>query len=828
MDFRLSYEWLKEFVDVRLSPEELAERLSLHSVSVERIRRMDEGLDPKVVVGRVERIETHPNTDKLRIAYVVVRPSVSEISNLKSHIRVVCGGTNLREGMLVAYAPAGTRVQWHGEGDVVVLQPTEIRGVRSEGMICAASEIGLREYFAEGAYEILDCSFLAQRDVGKPLSAALGLDDVILDCEITTNRPDLMCVEELAREVAAITSSKLRGPKEATRARSASGVPSIRVRIDDRKGCPRYGTVVVDGVRVASSPWWVQRRLLAVGLRPINNVVDATNYVMLELGQPLHAFDAAKLQDGGILVRRARTGEFIAALDGERRTLTPDVLVIADAERPIAIAGVIGGQESGVTDATTRVVLECANFNPMVIRRGARALGIRTDASVRFEKGLQSEAIDAVLPRAVEFLCALAGGVAGKSAITGHRARPMRPIAFRPTDTAARIGVPITPAVMRRTFTALGCRIAGTGPTWRVTPPWWRRGDLEQSHDLVEEVARVHGYHALPSVLPTGTLPAAVRLPEPPVTAFGWEDRTRALLAGMGSTEFLTSSLIAWSAIDATGYTREQCVAIENPLSEELAYLRPAMLPAVLPAIAANQEHTPRGIVFELGNVYIPNFKSSRKRDAGLPREETRLLVASYGRLVSGDHVMQLKGIVERLLDRLGVRNAEFRRSESCVLPSGVCVWHPGRTMDVVVGETLVGVLGEVHPAVVEQFRIDARVAAAELDFAPMLAVCGVHPFIAAPSVFPAVKRDLAFTVDRKTAYAGITAVLEALDPLLTGFALFDTFEGGGVPMGKKSLAFHLTFSASDRTLATVEVDAIQARLAKVLGERFGAEVRAP
>ncbi len=870
MDFRLSYNWLKEFVDIRLPPEALADLLSLHSVSVERMQRMDEGLDPRVVVGRVEKIEAHPNADRLKIVHVSTNSSL--ITHHSSLHRVVCGGTNLREGMLVAFAPPGAKVRWHGQGELVELKPTEIRGVRSDGMICAASEIGLGSYFSqETEREILDLSAVWSgvngqvSDVGQRLAAALGLDDAVFDVEVTTNRPDLMSVEELAREVAAITGSKLRSPTVAATFRSSRGglkaSATLRIHIDDRSACPRYGAVVIDGVKVAPSPWWMQRRLLAAGLRPINNVVDVTNYVMLELGQPLHSFDANRLhrrnnesgiKDQGtidIVVRRAKVGESLQALDGNTYALTSDVLVIADAERSIAIAGVVGGKETGVTEATTRVILECANFAPAVVRAGARAVGVRTESSIRFEKGLQPEAIEAVPPRAVELLVQLTGGTAGKPTIVGAKPKPMRPIAFRLAEASARIGVAIAPAMAQRTLTALGCKVQKkTSGVFFVTPPWWRRGDLEEPHDLVEEVARVYGYHRLPSVLPSGVLPASVLPPRPPETMFGKEDHVRTVLAGAGATEVMTYSLTSREAIERCGYAIDSALALENPLSEEFAYLRPSVLPTILPTIAANQEHHPKGLVFELGNVYIPaagrptptlspsrgegeNKRGWGSKTAVLPREELRLLVAAYGRMVSGGHVMQLKGVVEHLFDRLGIIDVEFRESDwsgvRCQV-SGVptCLWHPSRTMDVIVGGVLVGVLGEVHPSIVEQFGISARVAAADLDLAPILAASGRHPSPEPPPAFPSVKRDLAIAVDRRTPYADIAAVLGSFDPLLMESELFDQYEGAGVAMGKKSLAFHLTYQLPDRTLTVAEVDVVQTRLVAALRQRFGAEVR--
>jgi phenylalanyl-tRNA synthetase beta chain len=528
-------------------------------------------------------------------------------------------------------------------------------------------------------------------------------------------------------------------------------------------------------------------------------------------------------------------GERITTLDGVDHPLPETALVIADVARPIAIAGVMDGQESGVTATTTSVVLECANFDPMVIRSGARALNLRTEASVRFEKGLPPALVDHVIGRAACLITEIAGGTASRPVVVGSA--PSRPTAvtFDPRAAAEAIGVPIAPRESRRILVALGCGIAGSSSRWRVTPPWWRQGDLEAPHDLTEEVARIHGYHTLPSVLPAGPLPVSARPPEPAVTMFGWEDRCRTVLAGAGATEVMPYTLTSREIIERCGFSVDQCVVLENPLSEEFALLRPSLIPTLLPIIAQNQEHSPKGALFEIGNIFIPSSpSSSRAKRSGaerspspeLPREESRLLVSTYGRMVSGGHVTHLKGIIEHLLDRLGIPGASFRRAESCILPSGVCLWHPGRTMDLIVDEVLIGTIGEVHPEIVARFAIDQRVAVAELDLAPLLARCRTVRSITALPTFPPIKRDLAFTVDRMTPYADVAAVLDACDSLLTAFELFDTFEGAGVAMGKKSIAFHCTWTASDRTLTTAEVDTLEQRLIVKLRERFGAEVR--
>ncbi|MBI4433615.1 phenylalanine--tRNA ligase subunit beta [Candidatus Uhrbacteria bacterium] len=849
MDLQVSYNWLREFVDVELPPEELADQLALHSVSVERLHRLDEHL-ARIVVGRVVRLEAHPHADKLRIAHVALRETVRAGGRMTTAqiVPVVCGGVNLREGMLIAYAKSGARVRWHGQGELVTLAPTDIRGVRSDGMICAASEMGLGAWFPEGEREILDCTFLeAERPsssgalVGALLASALGLDDVVFDVEITTNRPDLLGVEGLAREVAVITGSRLRAPRTRPGRTDRTAGATLGVRVEDRVGCPRYGAVRISGVTVAASPWWLRRRLLVSGISPIANVVDVTNYAMLAYGQPMHAFDAATLRRAPrmgkndrveIIVRRARSGEQLLALDARTYALTPEDLIIADAERPIALAGIMGGAETGVTAATTDVVLECAVFDATCIRATSRRLALRTDAVARFEKRLPPALVDAVRDRAAELLMEIAGGTVEARTIVGAAVPRVAPIAFRPTMATAAIGVPITPAAMRRTLTALGCAVRTRGATWQVVPPWWRTGDLAGAHDLVEEVARCYGYHRVPARLPSGSLPAGVLPPQSPRTEYDVEYRAKTVLADIGATEIATYALTSTAAVERCGFLLSQCVQLENPLSEEFIVLRPSLIPTTLPVIAANAAAIPKALLFELANIYIPQGDIAPMRRArtavhgrGLPREEARLLIAAYDRRSSGDLVFQVKGMVEHLVAQLGVSGMVFAPAAACVLPSGVCLWHPGRSMDVVIGDVLAGTMGEIHPVVLESLGIAPRVAIADLDWAVLRTHSGTSMPLLAPSAFPSVKRDIAMVLDRRTPYGDVIAAIASAHPLLSACVGFDAYEGHGVAEGMKNLAFHLNFAA-DRTLTAEEVDAAVGTIVACLQSRFGALLR--
>ncbi|MDO8425209.1 MAG: phenylalanine--tRNA ligase subunit beta [bacterium] len=848
MDFKLSYHWLREFVDTDLAPQELAEQLSLHSMSVERVHRMDEGLDPKVVVARVEKIEPHPNADKLRIATVAVRSAKSKKQGMGA-VRVVCGGVNLREGMLVAFAPVGATVRWHGEGDPIVLAPATIRGEQSEGMICAASEIGLGAYFVEGEREILDLSdVLLDTTVGMSLAKALELDDVVLDVEVTTNRPDCMSVMGMAREVAAITGARVRAASRQLPASSpkrskmsmqrAAGSLQLLVRVSEPKLCPMYSGTVISGVTVGPSPWWMQRRLLAGGIRPINNVVDVTNYVLLEMGQPLHAFDANTLQEGTIVVRSAKKGEEVAALDGKTYALTPEMLVIADAHVPIAIAGVIGGAGSAVTAQTASVVLEAATFDPISVRKTWRTLDVRTESSLRYEKGVPVESVPSARLRAVALLCAVAGGVEAGAPITrGKMPPPLRAVAVDLVRASEAIGIPLTAPRAKRVLTALGFRVAGASRTaLRVTPPWWRRGDVEREHDVVEELARMAGYHALPSVLPEGALPAAAYPTMPPASMFHWEDRARDALAGVGAVEVMAFSMTSAATLAKCGFSATDAVALENPLTDELTHLRPSLVPALLEIVARNQGEIPEGLLFEMGNAWDEKQgtgnKEQGRRKSGLPPESMRLTIARYGNeQSSGELVRELRGAVDHLLVTLGVQQVNSSpsprpRGEGEQKGEG-WLWHPGRNAQLMVDNVPIATLGELHPTVARAFGIEHRVVVADIDWAVLLPLLGKRGAPASPPEYPAVKRDIAFVVARMTPYADLITFFASADPLLESATLFDAYEGKGIPAGKKSLAFHLAYRASNRTLTAEEVETSNQKIIATLQERFSATMRA-
>ncbi len=817
MIFFASYNWLKEYVRLRLPPEEFAARLSLSGPSVERSHRLGENLD-KIVVGEVLKLEPHPRADKLRVAETRIGRQI---------VKIVCGGANLQEGMLAAVALPGARVRWHGQGDLVELRPTEIRGVKSWGMICSSQEIGLASYFPATEAEILDLtailapSALGQprgQEVGRPLLEALGLADVVFEIEVTTNRPDAFSMVGLAREASAILNvpflwkpTKPRAQMSGQAIRYPNACP-LDLRIQAPKLCPRYQAVLLETIKIRPSPWWLQKRLLAAGIRPISNIVDITNYVMLELGQPLHAFDADRLSRSGstikIQVRTAVQGEKFQALDGQTYKLDPNMLVIADAARPIALAGVMGGQESGVSQETTRVIFESANFDPVSVRRTARNLNLHSDSSFRFEKGLSVESTAPAISRAVELAIQIAEA-RPLTPLLDRRAAAYQPRKFAWDPEASRqlIGVPIPVSRMEKMLASLGFQVKKRGKKYQVIVPYWRDHDLESSHDFAEEIARLHGYHQLPAVLPEGALP----LPEESKELMA-EERLREFFCGAGLTEVYSYSFISEKLLAQTQASQMPHLRVQNPLSSDLAIMRPWLTPSHLEIISENEAEFPEAGIFEVAKVYWPRVND-------LPEEIVLAGGAISGSSPTGELFFQAKGLLEALAKNWSVDLIWERGSKIKTF------LHPGRSAHLLSGGREIGLVGEIHPAVAENFKLGRPVVVFSFEIASFLKAVRGWTYQPQP-VFPSARRDISFVVPKQTTYAEIIRVMKGASPLPLEFELFDIYEGQGIEPGKKSLAFHLVFSLPDRTLKNEEVEAAFDRLVRVLTSRLKAEVR--
>ncbi len=799
MNLLVSYDWLRSYVALRETPEVFGARLSLSGPGVERIHSLKEAFQ-HITVGHVLKMEVHPHADKLHLVTVDLGTR---------HLKLVCGGSNVQVDQWVVVAEVGAKVRWHGEGDFVTLAPAEIRGVKSEGMICAANEIGLFDAFPHAEKEILDLGQAlpdAKLRAGLNVGDLLGLSsDAILDIEVTSNRPDAMNMVGIAREAAAVLNRPLLW-KPAPKIKAPIGKP-YPVTVRAKKVCPRFTAIKIEGVKVGASPWWMKRRLIAAGVRPINVLVDITNYVMLELGQPMHVYDAKKLAGEKLDVRFAKAGEALAALDGKTYSLGETMLVIADAEKPVGVAGVMGGEATGVTSDTETIVFEAANFDPVSVRRTARALNLYSDAQLRFEKGLSVEGPTDALARAVELCLSLAGGTI-VSSVTDIREAPYRAAKYTIglPDFSALIGVPLQKTQILETLKRLGFGVKIVGKKLTATVPWWRDHDISAGCDLVEEVARVVGYAQIPAIFPAG-LPTRAVDPE-----LIWEDRLKTVAKGAGFTELYSYSFVSRELMTKAGYDPEKMLRVQNALTSDFVCMRTTLLPSLLQTVEENQDRFSTQRLFEIAHVYYPKANS-------LPEERLELGAAVFG---VKDAWREAKGFVEHALDACGidVKEVDWRALTDDAF------WHPGRTVQAYFSGTLLATVGELHPLIAERFKLNDRVALIDLPIHTLLKfVTDAKRYTPIPA-YPEAKRDLAFVIDRDVTVQILSAEMKKVSSLLTDVQWFDTYRGEHVEKGKKSVALHLVFGAADRTLETKEVDEAMALIQVQLEKTFGIVVR--
>ncbi len=800
MNLTFSYNWLKEYVDYHGKPEELARLLSLSGVNVEKMDDLSRRWE-NIVVAKIEKISRHPGADKL---------SLVDLNLGTEKRRVVCGGTNLREGMLVAYAKPGATIVDH-KGTSIVLEEVKIRGEKSPGMICASEEIGLSLMFPPKNRDIVDLSGIAvapsaiKTKLGTPLAEVLTKNDVLFEVEITTNRPDAMAIIGIAREAAAVSKSSLK--EKVLKKFTNKDVLPLEVVVRNPELCPRFQVIILDDITVAPSPWWMQWRLVAAGIRPINNLVDITNYVMLEYGQPLHVFDYDTLKGKKIEVRLARKGEQYLALNGKTYTFTPDMLIGLDAERPVDLLCVMGGELTGATPQTKRIVLQAANIDPVSVRRTSRLLGLRSEAVERFEKGLPPEATGPALDRAVQLVQELAGGQVRGSYIDVWKGvkTKSQTIVLDPNYTNQVVGVTVPVATQFGILQRLGFSVQRSGKKFKVTVPDFRARDVEFDYDLVEEVVRVYGYTNVPSRIPVGGLTG-----HPPSRELQMERLAKQFFKGAGFTEVYPYSLTSEKMLNLFGINSTTTLKVSNPLNEDYTCLRPSLLPSLTQIVAENQEEFASGAIFEIAKQYHP------WRDNSF--EEKRLAAALWDEGSGEQAFYSLKGALEALGKQLHI-NFKYE-------PSHEVYYHPGRQGRIMVGKEILGTFGELHPTISERFGLTRRLSLGDLSFATLVKGAELIPHYIPPPIFPPVKRDLALVVDQKVLYSELVAAMNLVDPLLKQIELFDVYRGGQVGAGKKSLAFHLNFWHESRTLTAEEIEHVVGRLTATLAQKFSAVIR--
>jgi phenylalanyl-tRNA synthetase beta chain len=797
-------------VEIDASAAALAERLTSAGLAVDAIETVGPDLS-SVRVGFVREREKHPNADRLSLCRVEVGPDVND----GAPVEIVCGAPNVAAGQKVAVAlPGGTLP------DGRTLERTKIRGVVSNGMICSARELGLGDEH-EGIL-VLDPA----ARVGAPVGDVLRIGDVVLDLELTPNRGDCASILGVAREVKALFGGALRVPAHDVTETGPPAAQALRIAIDDPAGCTHYVGRIVRGVKVGPSPEWVRRRLEAAGMRAIHNVVDVTNLVMLELGQPLHAFDLETLRGGAVHVRAAAAGERITTLDGQERTLEPADLVIADAERAVAIAGVMGGADTEVRAGTTSILIESARFAPGRVRRTARRLGLRSEASYRFERGVDPEGVRRAADRAARLLAELAGGAVDRG-VTEARAGTTAPapaIALDPARVNRLLGTSLSADEIAALLERLEIRVSRERDGRLSCTPPSHRNDLAIPEDLVEEVARLHGYERIEP-----TLPVARLLPcsEPPSRVLVHE--VRQTLVGAGLVEAITLAFFNAADLDRLDLSlddrRRRTVRIQNPVNEDESRLRTTLLPSLLRATRQNlARRVPRVRLFEATRVFLADGDG----EEGLPAEPLRLAVV----LTQGERTsvwdpqpppalfFEMKGVAEELLLELGV--TPWFRAEG-----GEPYLLPGASVQVGTGDTVLGALGELHPDAAAAFEIDVPCAVLELDLDALALVPRPRPRYLEVSNQPPVRRDLAVLVDRDTAAGEVLeAIRKTAGSSLVSAEVFDRYEGRGVPEGRVSLAFRLVFQRPDRAFTDEEIARITDRVVQMLAHRFRGELR--
>ena len=791
----LSRNWLNEFVDLRdVSDKQFSDEMTLSGSKVETVERPDEHLK-NVVAGRIVEMVRHENSDHMWVCQIDV--------GQEKPVQIVTGAQNQQVGDLVPVALDGSLLP-----DGTEIHAGKLRGVESYGMCCSIKELGLTLH--DVPYAVEDGLWILEEEGVKPgddMAKVVGYDDSIVEFEITPNRPDCLSVIGLAREASATFRRPLTLHTSEVKGCGGSVAELVDIEIEDGALCPRYTARMVKNVRIAPSPKWMRERLRNSGVRPINNIVDITNYVMLEYGQPMHAFDFSCVDGGRIIVRTAREGEVIQTLDGNDRALTPNMLCICDEHKPVCVAGVMGGANSEIVGDTAMVLFESANFNGVSVRRTAAALGMRTDASARYEKGLDPMNTMKAVQRACELVELLGCGevVDGVMDVIAQDKAPTV-LKLEPDKINALLGTDLSESLMRDILLSLGFTLDGDD----ILVPSWR-GDVEHYSDIAEEVARFYGYNNIPCTLMRGeTTRGGFNEQQLFDRALGETCRT------LGYDEIITYSFISPSYYDKIRMPADsplrKSLKILNPLGEDTSIMRTTILPSMLEIITRNYNYRNKAVrLYELGKIYLP-------REDGLADEPKILSLGAYG---DGMDFFTLKGGIEAILRACRIKDVRF---EACTDNAS---YHPGRCAKVYAGDVELGVFGQIHPLVAATYGVDAEIYAAELRFDALYSVRGGIPVYQPLPKFPAVTRDIAVVCAESVTVGALEdCIRRGAKGLLKKVELFDIYRGIGVAPGSKSVAFSLTLRADDRSLTGEEADEDVKSILALLERELDAKLR--
>ena len=811
MDTSLS--WIKAYVpDLDCTAQEYTDAMTLSGTKVEGFKEFDKNLD-KIVVGKINKIEKHPDADKLVICQV-------QISEDGKEVQIVTGASNVKEGDKVPVVLDGGHVaSSHKDGESengFKIKKGKLRGVESFGMMCSIEELGSTtdmypDAAKDGIYILSDNAEYKDAPIGSDAVELLGLHDVTFEYEITSNRVDCFGVIGIAREVAATFGKKFVPPVVTKTGNSEDVNDYVSVEVQDKELCSRYTARVVKNIKLAPSPEWMQRRLASVGIRPINNIVDITNYVMEEYSQPMHAYDLDRIEDRKIIVRRASNGEKFTTLDGQERELDDTMLMICDGEKPVGIAGIMGGENSMITDDVKTMLFEAATFDGTNIRLSGKKLGMRTDAQAKFEKGLDPNTAMEAMNRACQLIEELGAGEVVGGAIDYYpvKKEPID-IAYDPNKINALLGTDISEDDMVRYFETIDLCVDREKKVVHV--PTWRQ-DLERLADLAEEVARFYGYDKIPMTLPESSATMG-GLSEKLVL----ENQVRNVVEAYGFCEGMTYSFESPKVYDKLALEEDdvlrKSIVISNPLGEDYSVMRTSALGGMLTSLSTNYNRRNKDVrLYELANVYLPKQLPLTE----LPDERVQLTLGMYG---AGDFY-DMKGVVEEVLSRLCLTG-----SVTYDPAAGKSFLHPGRQANVIYEGKVVAYLGEVHPQVLKNFNIGERAYVAVVDLAELIAMPKLDVKYEGIPKFPAMVRDISLTMKKELLAGQVEDVIRKKGgALVENYELFDVYEGAQIMEGHKSLAYKITFRAKDRTLTDEEVSNAMDKIIKTL-EEMGATLR--
>ncbi|MEE8398996.1 MAG: phenylalanine--tRNA ligase subunit beta [Desulfobacterales bacterium] len=799
---KASISWLKEYVPIEMDIDALADGLTMAGLEVDGVLPRYEGLDP-VVIGKIVDVQPHPHSAELKICDVDVGDR---------HASIVCGAPNVTAGVFAPLAFPGTRFP-----DGFVLEGKDIHGVPSDGMLCSEAELGLGA--DDSGIMILD----GDRSIGEPLTTALGLSDTVLDIDLTPNRADCLSMLGIAREIAAFGNVHVRYP--ATHLPEGKGrladIAAVTIEAPDH--CPRYGARLVEDITVAPSPFWLQDRLLSIGLRPINNIVDITNFVMMETGQPLHAFDFNHLNQSKIVVRLAHEGESFTTIDRKEHSLTGDMLMICDGEKPVALAGIMGGLNSEIEAGSTSVLIESACFNPVTIRRAAKRLGLSSEASHRFERGVDPDGTIIALNRAAQLMVDIAGGTLTEGLIDQHP----KPIEIRKIPLSIRavnrfLGTDLDLAAAEALLTSIECKVdVLDDDRLEVVPPSFRI-DIKQSVDLMEEIARLWGYNNILT-----TYPSVIAEARPLNKGLYQRDRAKDIMVGLGFTETINYSFIDPASCDRLQLEPDDrlanTVSILNPLSEDQAILRSSLIPGLLDTTCRNIAQQVKTLkLFEVGKIFIKTRTDLQPEEiemmAGL-WTGTREDGSWYGRETACDFY-DIKGVVEGLFDGLDIGSVAFTRS----LADRCRYTRPGHTAEIRINDERVGLVGELHAGVRKNYDLNPPIFIFEIDLGRVAAHIPDQKQSVPVSTFPATSRDVTLIVDRVVeSQAILDHVRNADEELVESLHFFDVFDGDPIPPSKKSISFRITYRSRSETLEDDRINDIHGVLTEKLLDAFDA-----